>query len=218
MFEYVQEREMGSKLEPRTLIYVITSGETLREDSGKLTKRGQNQILELASSRLVSGVRKIYTSSTSGDHETAKILSKEFGVRLDKKGCFDGFKLGVSWADEEQLREVLTSLWNDHNYSFGKGESIEDAKERFGTCMNDVGRKHPDDSIAVVCDPIMSCLFHSLVTAAPLNITEWTSTGFASCATYEYAKTGWTLVMPSENSFLSDPSCVSEWLPENLFD
>jgi len=63
MFEYVQEREMSSKLEPRTLIYVITSGETLREDSGKLTKRGQNQILELASSRLVSGVRKIYTSS-----------------------------------------------------------------------------------------------------------------------------------------------------------
>ena len=39
MFEYVQEREMGSKLEPRTLIYVITSGETNREDSSKLTER-----------------------------------------------------------------------------------------------------------------------------------------------------------------------------------
>jgi broad specificity phosphatase PhoE len=218
MFEYVQEREMGTRLEPRTLIYIITSGETLRDESGKLTERGQNQILELANSRLIAGVRKIYTSTSSGDHETAKILSKEFDVRLDKKGCLDGFKLGISWTDEDQLREVLSALWNDHDYNIGKGESIEEAKERFGTCMNDIGAKHPDDSIAVVCDSIMSCLFHSLVTAAPLNITEWISTGFASCATYEYAKTGWTLVMPPENSFLSDPSCVSDWLPENLFD
>ncbi len=218
MFEYVQEREMGSRLEPRTLIYVITCGETLRDNSGNLTERGKNQILELASSRLVAGVRKIYSSSSTGDYETAKILSKEFNVRLNKKGCLDGFKLGVSWTDEKQLAEVLSSLWNDHSYTIGKGESIDEAKERFGTCMNDIGSKHPDDSIAVVCDPIMSYLFYSLVTAVPLNINEWMSTGFASCATYEYAKTGWTLVMPPENSFQSDPSCMSDWLPENLFD
>jgi broad specificity phosphatase PhoE len=218
MFEYVQEREMGSRLEPRTLVYVISSGELVREDSGKLTGRGKNQILELASSRLVAGVRKIYTSSSNADHETAKILSKEFDIRLDKKGCLDGFNIGVSWADDEQLREALTAIWNNHDNNVGKGESIEEAKERFGTCMNDLGRKHPDDSFAVVCDTIMTCLFHSLVTAEPLSINNWFSTGFASCATYEYAKTGWTLVMPPENSFLSDPSCVSVWLPQNFLD
>ncbi|TFG27224.1 histidine phosphatase family protein [Candidatus Thorarchaeota archaeon] len=217
MFEYVQEREMGSRLEPRTLIYVITSGELVLENSGRLTERGKNQILELANSRLVSGVRKICTSSSSSELETAKILSKEFDVRLDKKGCLDGFNPGVSWTDTEQLGEVLTSLWNDHYFKNGKGESIEEAKERFGTCMNEIGQKHPTDSIAVVCDTIMSCLFYSLVTAAPLSIEAWLSTGFASCATYEYAKTGWTLVMPPENSYLSDPSYVSQWLPENLF-
>ena len=218
MFEYVQEREMGSSLEPRTLIYIITSGETLREDSATLSERGKNQVLELANSRLVAGVRKIYTSTSSGDHETAKILSTEFDVRLDKKGCLDGFNLGISWRDEEQLKEVLLAIWNDNDYNIGKGESIEEAKERFGTCMNVLGGKHPNDSIAVVCDTIMSGLFHSLVTAAPFDINEWLTTGFASCATYEYVKTGWTLVMPPENSFLSDPSCVSDWLPENLFD
>ncbi|MGY5859223.1 MAG: histidine phosphatase family protein [Candidatus Thorarchaeota archaeon] len=218
MFEYVQEREMGSGLELRTLLYVITSGEVMDDGSGNLSERGKNQILELASSRLVGGVRKIYSSTTSYDHETAKILSKEFDVRVDKKGCLDAFKLGFSWTDVIQLKEALPALWSDHNYQIGKGESIEDAKERFGTCMNDIGRKHPDDSVAIVCDTIMSCLFHSLVTAAPLNIEEWLTTGFASCATYEYAKTGWTLVMPPENSFLSNPSCVSDWLPENLFD
>ena len=71
MFEYVQEREMGSRLEPRTLIYVITSGEVSHDDPSKLSERGKNQILELASSRLVAGVRKIYSSSTSSDYETA---------------------------------------------------------------------------------------------------------------------------------------------------
>jgi broad specificity phosphatase PhoE len=218
MFEYVQEREMGAKLEPRTLIYVITSGEVMDDGSGKLSEIGKNQILELASSRLVAGVRKIYTSTTSYDLETAKILSDEFDVRLDKKSCLDAFKLGFSWTDTAQLKEALPALWNDPEYQIGKGESLEEAKERFGTCMNDIGSRHPDDSVAIVCDTIQTCLFHSLVTAAPLDINTWLATGFASCTTYEYAKTGWTLVMPSENSFLSNPSCVSDWLPENLFD
>ena len=106
--------------------------------------------------------------------------------------------------DTDQLKEALPAIWNDPDYQIGKGESLEDAKERFGICMNDIGRKHTDDSVAVVCDTILSCLFHSLVTAAPLNIDTWLTTGFASCATYEYAKTGWTLVMPSENSFTGD--------------
>lgn len=218
MFEYVQEREMGARLEPRTLIYVITSGEVMNDGSGKLSERGKNQIKELSNSRLVAGVRKIYTSTTSYDFETAKMLSNEFNVRVDKKGCLDAFKLGFSWTDSDQLREMLPALWNDPDYQIGKGESLEAAKERFGTCMNDIGARHPDDSVAVVCDTIQSYLFHSLVTAAPLNMDAWLMTGFASCATYEYAKTGWTLVMPPENSFLSDPTCVSDWLPENLFD
>lgn len=218
MFEYVQEREMGSKLEPRTLFYVITTGEILDSDSSKLSERGKNQIFELANSRLVTGVRKIYTSSSNNNHETAKILSKEFDVRLDKKSGLDDFKLGISWIEKDELKVVIPSLWNDEDYKFGKGESVIEARERFGECMNDIGRRHPDDSVAVVCDTIMSCIFHSLVTAAPLDINQWLASGFASCATYEYAKTGWTLVMPPDNSYLSDPTCVSDWLPENLFE
>ena len=218
MFEYVQEREMGSRLESRTLIYVITSGEILREDPDKLSERGKNQIFELANSRLVAGVRKIYTSSLKGDLESAKLLAKEFGVKVDKKSCFDGFKLGIPWTEEEELKKVLHALWNDTTFQTNEGESLSDATERFGSCMNDICSRHRDDSIAVVSDTIMTTLFHSLVTAAPLNIDTWLSAGFASCANYEYMKTGWTLVMPPENSFLSDPTSVSNWLPEGLFD
>jgi len=217
MFEYVQEREMGSRQEPRTLFYVITAGEILRDDPGKLSEKGQNQIFELANSRLIAGVSKIYSSSTSNGIETAKILARELDTRMEKKKCLDAFNLGISWTDEKQLREILPSIWNDEEFSAPKGESISKARERFGECMNDIGRRHPDDSVAVVGHTILSCLFYNLVTAAPLDINEWLMTGFASCATYEYAKTGWTLVMSPDNSFLSDPTSVSDWLPENLF-
>ncbi len=218
MFEYVQEREMGSRLEPRTLIYVITSGEIMREDPDRLSERGKNQIFELANSRLVAGVRKIYTSTLKGDLESARLLAKEFGVKIDKKNCLDGFNLGIPWTDEVKLKQVLPSIWNDRTFHADGGESLADAMDRFGTCMNEISSKHRDDSIAVVSDTTMAALFHSLVTAAPLNINTWLTTGFAACTTYEYMKTGWTLVMPPENSFLSNPTTVSNWLPEGLFD
>ena len=218
MFEYVQEREMGSRLEPRTLIYVITSGEILRNNPDKLSERGTNQVFELANSRLVAGVRKIYTSTLKGDLESAKLLANEFGVRVEKKNCFDGFKLGIPWAEDDKLREVLPAIWNDTTFHTDGGESLANAMDRFGSCMNEVCSKHRDDSIAVLSDTVMSTLFYSLVTAAPLDVNAWLSAGFASCATYEYTKTGWSLAMPPDNSFLSDPTSVSDWLPDVLFD
>jgi broad specificity phosphatase PhoE len=218
MFEYVQEREMGSRLEPRTLIYVITSGEILRDNPDKLSERGKNQIFELANSRLIAGVRKIYTSSFKGDQESAKMLGNEFGVKVDKKSCLDGFRLGIQWSEDDKLKDELSAIWNDTTFQTNHGESLSDAMERFGTCMNEICGRHRDDSIAVVSDTIVTYLFHSLVTAAPLNLNAWLSTGFASCATYEYTKTGWTLIMPPENSFLSEPTSVSDWLPDGLLD
>jgi broad specificity phosphatase PhoE len=196
---------------------MIVSGEPAKEDNGKLSERGKNQIMELAYSRLVAGISKIYTSTKNSDQESAKILSKEFQVRVDKKGCLDAFNPGVSWDDFTNLSEALSAIWNDETYTHEKGESLADARERFGICMNDLGSRHPDDSFAVVTDTTMAFLFYSLVTAAPLSMEEWLKTGFASCATYEYTKTGWKLVMQPDNSFLTDPSMVSDWLPEDLF-
>jgi hypothetical protein len=49
------------------------------------------------------------------------------------------------------------------------------------------------------------------------QVEDWLYSGFASCASYEYSKDGWTLIMPPENSFLSDPTDVSTSLPSGLF-
>jgi broad specificity phosphatase PhoE len=218
MFEYVQEREFSRRLEPRTMIYVITHGEVEKEKSNNISERGRNQVTELAHSRMVVGVRTLYSSPAKETIETSEMLRKEFECRMEKRDCLADVRLGFDWNDEKQLRERIPLMWKDENLRTEKGESLADARERIGECMNEIVAKHPNDSIAIVTHPLIATLFFSLVTAAPLDINEWLMMGHASCATYEYANTGWTLLMPSDNSFQSNPSSVADWLPENMFD
>jgi len=218
MFEYVQERDLSRRLEPRTMVYVITHGEYDRENTGKLSERGRNQVTELAHSRLVVGIRTLYSSPARETLETSVMLRKEFECTMEKKECLADVKLGFGWQDTEQLRERISPMWKDENLRVEKGESLADARDRIGECLNEIGARHRGDSVAVVTHPFIATLFYSLVTAAPLDINEWLMTGFASCATYEYATSGWSLLMPSDNSFQSNPSSVADWLPDNVFD
>ena len=63
MFEYVQEREVGKRLESRTMVYVIAVGECESFNSQTLTERGKNQLFEMARSRVATGVRILYSAS-----------------------------------------------------------------------------------------------------------------------------------------------------------
>lgn len=218
MFEYVQEKDFSRRLEPRTMVYVITHGESERVNMGKLSERGRNQVTELSHSRLVVGIRIIYSSPTKVTLETSEMLQKEFECKIEKRECLTDVKLGFDWDNRELLRERIATMWKDENLRLEKGESLADARERIGDCMNEISARHLGDSIAVVTHPFIAALFYSLVTAAPLDINEWLMTGFASCATYECANMGWTLLMPSDNSFQSNPSSVADWLPDNIFD
>ena len=100
-------------------------------------------------------------------------------------------------------------MWQDDEFIPDKGESFAEARERFGTCMGGIVVKHQDDVVAVVVDPLMAVLFHSHVTATPLDISEWHSMGYAACATYEYSR-GWSVIMPPDNSYLSEPTTVGD--------
>lgn len=218
MFEYVQEREHGTRLEPRTMIYVIIIGETSTENPGKLSARGKNQVQELAYSRLVAGVSRIYSSSAGEAVETSNILKKEFYCNVEKKECLTEFKLGFSWKDDERLRGELPHFWEDEDFKTDAGESISDARLRIRDCMNEIGLRHQGDSVAIVTHPMTSYIFHSLVTGIKSEFHEWLTSGFASCSSYEHTKTGWTLVMPPDNSFLTDPSTIADILPRDLLD
>ena len=208
MFEYVQEREIGKRLESRTLVYVIAVGEYEGLSSEKLTERGVNQLLEMARSRVATGVRIIYSATDKVAEKSAEILTKEFESKVQKMECLNMVRFG----DKSGItKEELEKMWQNEEFQPVNGESLAEARERFGTCMGSIVAKHQDDVFAVVVDPLLAVLFYAHITAAPLDIGEWHSMGYASCATYEYSR-GWSVVMPSDNSYLSEPTTVGDTL------
>jgi broad specificity phosphatase PhoE len=217
MFEYVQEREIGKRLEPRTLVYVITVGECESFNSQTLTERGENQLIEMARSRVATGVRVLYSATNKLATRSANVLAKEFESKMKRMDCLDIVNFGDSSDNFDTLGEKLKQMWQEEAFHPEKGESFAEAKTRFGNCMGSIITKHQDDVLAVVVDPLMAVLFHSHVTASPFDISEWHSTGYAACTTYEYSR-GWSIVMPPDNSYLSDPTTVRDTLPEGLLD
>jgi broad specificity phosphatase PhoE len=213
MFEYVQERETGTGLTPKTMVYVITTGESDSDDPDKLSERGENQVMEMALSRVVAGVRRIYTSTSNLATATSKILAKEFNAKVQKRDCLDDVVIGK----KEELQESLKKMWKDEDYVPPDGESLLFARERIGYCLGELAHKHRDDVFAVVTHPLIGFLFHTLVTAAPLDIDTWLASGHASCASYDYSRKGWSEVMPPDNSFQSDPSTVADSFPDGYF-
>jgi broad specificity phosphatase PhoE len=211
MFEYVQEREIGKRLESRTLVYVITVGEYEELGSQKLTERGVNQLLEMARSRVATGVRVIYSATDKVAEKSAEILAKEFESKVQKMECLNMVRFG----DKSSIaKEELEKMWQNEEYQPVNGETLAEVRERFATCMGSIVTKHQDDVFAVVVDPFLAALFYTHVTAAPLDINEWHSMGYAACATYEYSL-GWSVVMPSDNSYLSDPTNVGDTLSDS---
>jgi broad specificity phosphatase PhoE len=218
MFDLVQEGDTGPGLAARTLVYVITNGETDVNKLRNLTERGRNQVEELARSRVVSGVQIIYYASNDVTTETAKILSDEFKVEAKKKDCFHDIKVGKGNPNAQILAEILPNLWNDVDCVPDKGESLMMARRRLADCIRGLIGRHRGNSVAIILSTTMSVLFYTLVAGGEPNLDDWLETGHASCATYEYAKDGWTLVMPPDNSFLIDGNNVRDTLPDEVRD
>jgi broad specificity phosphatase PhoE len=196
------------------MVYVITIGEQDKENPEKLSERGENQVLEIALSRVVAGVRKIYSATSKLAMSTSKILAEEFSAKIQKRDCINEVNIGK----KSDFREAILEMWKDEEHEPDDGESFTLARERFGECMNEIASKHSGDVFAVVTHPLIGVLFHTLVTAAPLEIDTWLSAGNASCASYEYSRKGWSEVIPPDNSYLSDPTTVADGFPEGHFD
>ena len=218
MFDLIQEGETGPSLAPRTMVYIIVNGETELDKIDRLTARGKNQVVELARSRVATGIQIIYSAANGAVRETAKILSDEFSIDAKKKDCFEDVKLGKGNPNSQVLAETLPDLWNDIDHAPEKGESLMMARKRLAECMRGLIGRHRGNSIAIILSPTMAVLFHTLVVGGDPNLDDWLETGHASCAAYEYAKDGWTLIMPLDNSFLLDGSTVRDSLPLEVKD
>jgi broad specificity phosphatase PhoE len=198
------------------MVYVITNGETNVDKLNSLTDLGRNQVVELARSRVATGIQVIYYAPNNVTTETAKILSDEFKVEAKKKDCFQDVKVGKGNADAHFLAKTLPDLWNDVDNVPDKGESLMMARRRLADCIRGLIGKHRGNSIALILSTTMSVLFYTLVRGGDPNLDDWLETGHASCAAYEYAKDGWILVMPPDNSFLIDGNTVRDTLPEEV--
>jgi broad specificity phosphatase PhoE len=218
MFDLIQEGDMGPGLAARTMVYVIANGETDVDNVRSLTDRGRNQVVELARSRVATGVQVIYSALDEISKETAEILGAEFKVEVKEKDCFHDIKLGKKNPDAQFLATTLPDLWNDIDFVPDKGESLMVARRRLAECIGGLIGRHRGNSIAIVLSTTMSLLFYTLVMGGDPNIDDWLETGHASCSTYEYAKDGWSLVMPPDNSFLIDGNTVRDALPDEVKD
>ncbi|MHA1638389.1 MAG: histidine phosphatase family protein [Candidatus Thorarchaeota archaeon] len=209
MFDMAQESDSRGTL-TRTMVHIISHGESSREGSIKLTEKGKNQMLELARSRIVTGISKLYTSPSGECTESTNILAREFDVRLKKTDCLSEISVGKKNIPLEEILEYFVEMWTDNSYSHDKGESFLESRRRMGECITSIAKKHSGDSFAVVTHPVVCVLFDTLVCGGDITKERFMDFGYASCASYEYSKDGWVLVMPFDNSFLSEPSNVSD--------
>ncbi len=214
MFDLVQEREIGGTL-TRTMIYLLVHAEHNYNHTG-LSERGRNQVMELARSRLIPVVKTLYSAKSDVCKQTAMMLQKEFGSRMETIECLSEIDIGVK-LDDEKAYEIISELWKDESQPAPNGESLLAAQKRMRDCIMNLAKRNSGDVIAVVTHPLVAVLFNLLVVGGPPRVEDWLYLGHASCATYEYSKDGWTLVMPFDDSFLSSPAKIADGLPPGLF-
>ncbi|MFQ5834077.1 MAG: histidine phosphatase family protein [Candidatus Thorarchaeota archaeon] len=216
MFDLVQERNVGERLSPHTMVYVVTHGVT--SATGGLSDAGENQIIELARSRVATGVTSVYSSPAKDTEATAKILGKEFGAKVKTKDCLEEVRTGKGTLNDEEMVQVLPEMWRNVDHRPKNGESLMEARHRLAECVSEFAGRHRGESIAIVTHTILATLFHTLVKGGNPSSKDWLEMGYASCAAYEYAKGGWSLVMPPDNSFLTEATIVKDTLPADVID
>ncbi len=213
MFDLVQERdEAGPRIGRRTMVFLISHGQPEELNLEELGERGKQQTSELAYSRIVSGVSRIYSSPSKVTKQTADILKKEFAVQVDIKDCLSNVRLGKDMANPD----VLSTFWSDPYAELKGCECIHEAQTRFGDCLNELVSKHPNDSIAVISHPLVITLFTSFVQGGIPQVEDWVYSGFCACSSYEVTKRSWNLVMPPDDSFLTEPCSVVEVLSDEI--
>ncbi|NWF95991.1 MAG: histidine phosphatase family protein [Candidatus Thorarchaeota archaeon] len=210
MFELVQKGEPLKALGPRTQVYVVTHAEP-DDNNGDLSERGINQAIELARSRVMPLLNAVFAEDRCAI-QTAAVIAKEYGLKVDSRSCLSGVSLRSS-SPEQVLK-----FWNSDQPLTPKGESRQQARKRIGECITKIAELYRDGVVAIVTDPAMSVLFDSLVVGRSricVDVEDWLEMGFAACACYEYGKHGWSTVMRFDNSYLSEPTGVMDTLPSS---
>ena len=81
MFDLVQERDLGPKISSRTMVYLVSHGQPEDIGSDKLGERGRRQVSELAYSRMIAGISRIYSSRAESSRYGQRALAAAVRLR-----------------------------------------------------------------------------------------------------------------------------------------
>ncbi|MEM4735846.1 MAG: histidine phosphatase family protein [Candidatus Thorarchaeota archaeon] len=210
MFEMMERRDRETAIYPRTLVYFVVHGEPT-DWGGRLSDTGTKQIDDLCHSRIIPMLTAIYSSPDTPSVETARIMEREFGTPTIVLKDLSGYEL-KSGSDPARLAEQIRKWWSTDDH----GHSLTSSVKRVKYTLTSIASNNVGGSIAVVVAPDVDVIFRSLVYGGEPTLKDWLDSEYASCTAYEYSRGGWSLVMPQENSFLTQPSSVQSRLPEEL--
>jgi uncharacterized phosphatase len=154
-----------------TLIYIVRHGQTEWNASGnkycgisdiELSETGKRQALKVASVLKDVEFSAAYSSSLCRAHETASLIAKEHGLTVTPDPRIIEMNYGT-W--EGKRREEFLSEWADwledpsNRNAGGTGETSQQVFDRYNEFIEEVAKKHRDETILVVAHSMANRVF-----------------------------------------------------------
>lgn len=122
-----------------------------------LTKKGRQQIKARAKKFKNQDLDFIYSSDFLRTKQTAKIVSRELGLKINFDKRLRDVNVGV-WRGKtgEEFRSIFSSKKQRFSKRPEKGESWRDVKKRLKDFIKDIEKKHKNKTILIIshADPI----------------------------------------------------------------
>ncbi len=213
MFKLMEENELATGRNPPTTVYLVTYAEPDSGDPNRLSERGRSHMSELLKSRVMSDVKHVYSGTAKVMLHSAGIISRHFNSQVSVIDCLNDINLGKT-----QEEELWVRVWSDFTFSPHGGESMNNFIDRIVGCTIKIIRKHSYDNIVLMTSPLASAAIYHFVTGIEFNPEIWLEIGIPSCACYDFTITQWELVMPPDNTFLTEHIFMQDLLSEQLVD
>jgi broad specificity phosphatase PhoE len=194
-------------IESKTLVTVVRHGETMWNREGKhqgwldsdLTQHGISQAKRVADILMNRSFSTLYSSDLGRAWQTAKLLADKLSlnVNLDKRlreqnlGILEGLSI-------HQFKEIYPEEYTKHlirkaDYYLPGGESIRQVYERSTSCLEELVRKHQNESILIVTHGwILECFLRKVL-EIPLEQPRRFSLKNCSINSFSFVNENWRL-------------------------
>jgi len=116
-----------------------------------LTEEGKRQIKSIISKLKEKNIDLIYSSDSLRTRQTAEIIAKELGLKINFDPRLRDINLGIyEGRSKEEFRRDFPLTLERFQKKIPKGENWSDVKKRVSETIKDIDRKHKGKNILVV--------------------------------------------------------------------